>query len=218
MPGTELETLSVTSMCYLAAQLGSSNADFLFGNETSEDCCLLQDGDILKLLSDAENQKLFGKSSQRHGHNYKVVVTVRGEINPTSGMVVDLTDLKTYMKEAITEPLDRKDLDEDIPYFANVVSTTENLALFIWENLQRYLPAGALYKIKLYETEENGVTYKGDAPAPAAVMGTCIAPLLTPDAKKICNGLEKDDLPNGDSFPANGRCLFGTLSLGEIHC
>ncbi|XP_060107645.1 6-pyruvoyl tetrahydrobiopterin synthase-like [Heteronotia binoei] len=127
-------------------------------------------------LSEAENQKLFGKCSRRHGHNYKVVVTVRGEINPTSGMVVDLADLKAYMKEAITERLDRKDLDQDIPCFANVVSTTENLALFIWENLQRHLPAGALYKIKLYETEENSVIYKGEVPAKATVMSMCTAP------------------------------------------
>ncbi|XP_048368601.1 6-pyruvoyl tetrahydrobiopterin synthase-like [Sphaerodactylus townsendi] len=165
-----------------------------------------------KLLSDAENQKLFGKSSRRHGHNYKVVVTVRGEIDPTSGMVVDLTDLKAYMKEVIMEPLDRKDLDQDIPYFANVVSTTENLAVFIWENLQRYLPTGALYKIKLYETEENSVTYKGGIPAPAAAAGKGTMPA---DGKKLCNDLQK---PNHDCFfPANSHCLSGTLSLGGIH-
>ncbi|KAL8173579.1 UNVERIFIED_CONTAM: hypothetical protein K2H54_008658 [Gekko kuhli] len=131
---------------------------------------------------------------------FLVVVTVRGEINPTSGMVVDLTDLKAYMKEAITEPLDRKDLDRDIPYFASVVSTTENLALFIWENLQRHLPAGALYKIKLYETEENSIVYKGEAPAPAQDKRMCTAPLLPPDGKKLCNCLEKYEVPSCDCF------------------
>ncbi|XP_054853955.1 6-pyruvoyl tetrahydrobiopterin synthase-like [Eublepharis macularius] len=158
-----------------------------------------------KLLSEAENRKLFGKSSQWHGHNFKVVVTVRGEINPTSGMVVDLRDLKAYMKEAITEPLDRKDLDQDIPYFANVVSTTENLALFIWDNLQRHLPRGALYKIKLYETEEKSIIYKGEGSTPVSVMGMCTVPLLSLDDKKLCNGCEKHDTPNLDCFfPANG--------------
>ncbi|XP_077162207.1 6-pyruvoyl tetrahydrobiopterin synthase-like isoform X2 [Paroedura picta] len=138
-----------------------------------------------KGLREEENQTLFGKGIRRHGHNYKVVVTVRGEINPTSGMVVDLTDLKASMKEAITEPLDRKDLDQDIPYFASIVSTTENLALFIWENLQSHLPAGALYKIKVYETEENSIIYKGEAPAPAAAMSMCTAPLLSSGGKEL---------------------------------
>ncbi|XP_053125239.1 6-pyruvoyl tetrahydrobiopterin synthase-like [Hemicordylus capensis] len=114
-----------------------------------------------KSLSDAENKELFGECNQRHGHNYRVVVTIRGEIDPASGMVVDLTYLKACMKEAITKPLDKKNLDEDVPYFANITSTTENLAMFIWGNLQKCLPATALHKLKLYETDQNSVSYKG---------------------------------------------------------
>ncbi|XP_042330826.1 6-pyruvoyl tetrahydrobiopterin synthase-like [Sceloporus undulatus] len=121
-----------------------------------------------KSLSDTENEKLFGPCSRKHGHNYKVVVTVCGEIDPISGMVIDLKDLKAYLKEAVTDPLDKKDLDTDVPYFANVVSTTENLAVFIWENLQKHLPAKTLHKIKLYETDEISVVYRGDAPDPSA--------------------------------------------------
>ncbi|KAM6044929.1 6-pyruvoyl tetrahydrobiopterin synthase isoform 1-T2 [Theristicus caerulescens] len=77
-----------------------------------------------KSLSDEENLKLFGKCNNPngHGHNYKVIVTVRGEIDPVSGMVINLTDLKEYMQEAIMEPLDHKNLDKDVPYFAEVVS------------------------------------------------------------------------------------------------
>ncbi|KAI1230724.1 6-pyruvoyl tetrahydrobiopterin synthase, partial [Lamprotornis superbus] len=73
-----------------------------------------------KSLSDEENLKLFGKCNNPngHGHNYKVVVTVRGEIDPVSGMVMNLTDLKEYMQEAIMEPLDHKNLDKDVPYFS----------------------------------------------------------------------------------------------------
>uniref|UniRef100_A0A6J0TRT9 6-pyruvoyltetrahydropterin synthase n=1 Tax=Pogona vitticeps TaxID=103695 RepID=A0A6J0TRT9_9SAUR len=126
-----------------------------------------------KSLSDAENKKLFGPCSQRHGHNYKVVVTVRGEIDPMSGMVVDLTDLKAYMKQAITNPLDKKHLDQDVPYFANVASTTENLAMFIWESLQKHLPENTLHKIKVYEMDELSVTYKGEAPSPSPCLGVC---------------------------------------------
>ncbi|XP_032084672.1 6-pyruvoyl tetrahydrobiopterin synthase [Thamnophis elegans] len=115
-------------------------------------------------LSDEENRKLFGKCNNPngHGHNYKVEVTVQGEINPLTGMVINLTDLKAYMEEAIMEPLDHKNLDKDVPYFAEVVSTTENVAVFIWDNLQKHLPTGALHKVKVYETEKNVVVYKGE--------------------------------------------------------
>ncbi|XP_053861745.1 6-pyruvoyl tetrahydrobiopterin synthase [Malaclemys terrapin pileata] len=117
-----------------------------------------------KSLSDEENLKLFGKCNNPngHGHNYKVVVTVRGEIDPTSGMVINLTALKEYMQEAIMEPLDHKNLDKDVAYFADVVSTTENVAVYIWENLQKRLPVGTLYKVKVYETDQNIVVYKGE--------------------------------------------------------
>ena len=83
------------------------------------------------------------------------------QIDPVSGMVINLTDLKEYM-QAIMEPLDHKNLDKDVPYFAEVVSTTENVAVFIWENLKRLLPAGMLYKVKVYETDQNIVVYKGE--------------------------------------------------------
>ncbi|XP_017943939.2 6-pyruvoyl tetrahydrobiopterin synthase [Manacus vitellinus] len=117
-----------------------------------------------KSLSDEENLKLFGKCNNPngHGHNYKVTVTVRGQIDPVSGMVMNLTDLKEYMQEAIMEPLDHKNLDKDVPYFAEVVSTTENVAVFIWEGLQRLLPPGILHKVKVHETEQNVVVYKGE--------------------------------------------------------
>ncbi|XP_012864942.1 PREDICTED: 6-pyruvoyl tetrahydrobiopterin synthase [Dipodomys ordii] len=64
--------------------------------------------------------------------------------------------------EAIMEPLDHKNLDLDVAYFADTVSTTENVAVFIWENLQKLLPEGALYKVKVYETDNNIVVYKGE--------------------------------------------------------
>ncbi|KAJ7427434.1 6-pyruvoyl tetrahydrobiopterin synthase [Willisornis vidua] len=117
-----------------------------------------------KSLSDEENLKLFGKCNNPngHGHNYKVTVTVRGEIDPVSGMVMNLTELKEYLQEAIMDPLDHKNLDKDVPYFAEVVSTTENVAVFIWENLQRLLPSGILYKVKVCETDQNVVVYKGE--------------------------------------------------------
>ncbi|XP_076699884.1 6-pyruvoyl tetrahydrobiopterin synthase isoform X1 [Callospermophilus lateralis] len=83
-------------------------------------------------------------------------------IDPVTGMVMNLTDLKKYMEEAIMKPLDHKNLDLDVPYFADVVSTTENVAVYIWENLQKFLPVGVLYKVKVHETDNNIVVYKGE--------------------------------------------------------
>ncbi|XP_060700592.1 6-pyruvoyl tetrahydrobiopterin synthase isoform X1 [Hemiscyllium ocellatum] len=115
-------------------------------------------------LSDEENKRIFGKCNNPngHGHNYKVEVTVRGEVNPHTGMVINITELKEHMQEAIMKPLDHKNLDKDVPYFASVVSTTENVAIFIWDNLQKYLPANLLYEVKVYETDKNIVVYRGE--------------------------------------------------------
>ena len=88
-----------------------------------------------KSLSNEENLKLFGKCNNPngHGHNYKVVVTVHGEVDPVTGMVMNLTDLKEYIEEAIMKPLDHKNLDLDVLYFTDIVSTTENVAVYIWK-------------------------------------------------------------------------------------
>ncbi|XP_064234101.1 6-pyruvoyl tetrahydrobiopterin synthase-like [Aotus nancymaae] len=117
-----------------------------------------------KFLSDEENLKLFGKCSNPngHGHNYKVVVTIHGEIDPATGMVMNLTDLKKQREEAIMQPRDHKNLDMDVPYFADVVSTTENVAVYICDNLQKVLPVAVPYKVKVYETDNNIVVYKGE--------------------------------------------------------
>ncbi|XP_066495435.1 6-pyruvoyl tetrahydrobiopterin synthase-like [Tiliqua scincoides] len=115
-----------------------------------------------KSLNDAENRKLFGKCNQTHGHNYKVMVTVRGEINPISGMFMNIYKLQEYMQEAIMEPLDHRNLDQDVDFFADVISTTENLAVYIWNNLEKILPAGCLYKVKVYESDKNFIVYKGE--------------------------------------------------------
>ncbi|NXY13526.1 PTPS synthase, partial [Atrichornis clamosus] len=128
-----------------------------------------------KSLSDEENLKLFGKCNNPngHGHNYKgdkdadlpTSLLLSPQIDPVSGMVMNLTDLKEYMQEAIMEPLDHKNLDKDVPYFSEVVSTTENIAVFIWDSLLKLLPAGILHKVEVHETEQNVVVYKGEAAA-----------------------------------------------------
>ncbi|NWV70707.1 PTPS synthase, partial [Malurus elegans] len=120
-----------------------------------------------KSLSEEENRKVFGKCNNPngHGHNYKdfpISLLLPLQIDPVSGMVMNLTDLKEFMQAAIMEPLDHKNLDKDVPFFSEVVSTTENVAVFIWDQLQQLLPPGLLYKVEVQETEQNVVVYKGE--------------------------------------------------------
>ncbi|XP_069672819.1 6-pyruvoyl tetrahydrobiopterin synthase isoform X2 [Periplaneta americana] len=116
-------------------------------------------------LSEEENKEVYGKCNNvnGHGHNYVVEVTLHGTIDPSTGMVMNINDLKKYMNNAIMEPLDHKNLDKDVPYFGNVVSTTENVCVFIWNNLQKQLPdPSILYEVKIYETEKNIVIFRGE--------------------------------------------------------
>ncbi|XP_056627314.1 6-pyruvoyl tetrahydrobiopterin synthase [Triplophysa dalaica] len=117
-----------------------------------------------KSLSDEENKRTFGKCNNPngHGHNYTVEVTVKGKIDKNTGMVMNLTDLKKIIEETIMKPLDHKNLDLDVPYFANVVSTTENLAVYIWDCMAKHLPPNTLYEIKMHETDKNKVIYRGE--------------------------------------------------------
>lgn len=115
-------------------------------------------------LDEKENEALFGKCNNPngHGHNYKVEVTLKGPIDPVTGMVMNIMDLKVFMQKAIMETLDHRNIDKDVPYFKDKVSTTENLAVFIWVELQKHLPANLLFEVKIHETEKNVVCYRGD--------------------------------------------------------
>lgn len=116
-------------------------------------------------LSEEENKEIFGKCNNPngHGHNYKVEVTLKGQVDPVTGMVINLTDLKEYMKKAIMVPLDHKHLDLDVDYFKDVVSTTENVAIYIWDQMKALLPdPNLLYEVKIHETDNNIVVYRGE--------------------------------------------------------
>ncbi|XP_075235466.1 6-pyruvoyl tetrahydrobiopterin synthase purple isoform X1 [Lycorma delicatula] len=116
-------------------------------------------------LNDQENLSTYGKCNNYHGHghNYTVEITLRGPISADTGMVLNINDLKQYMDEAIHKPMDHKNLDKDVPYFSNVVSTTENVAIFIWNNLKKLMSdPSLLYEVKIYETDKNVVSYKGE--------------------------------------------------------
>ena len=114
-------------------------------------------------LSAEENTAIFGKCSREngHGHNYKVEVRVKGPVDPITGMVMNITDLKALMG-VVLDKVDHRNLDKDVPYFADKPSTAENLAVFWWEELVGRLPGGVrLNKIKIWETEKNVASYKG---------------------------------------------------------
>ena len=101
------------------------------------------------------NRAVFGACNNEpgHGHNYLLEVTVAGQVDPTSGMVVNLYDLKQVL-EQVLEEFDHKHLNLDTPYFKDRIPTTENIALVLWGILATYPTIGRLEKVRLYEDED----------------------------------------------------------------
>jgi 6-pyruvoyltetrahydropterin/6-carboxytetrahydropterin synthase len=115
-------------------------------------------------LSDEENKEVFGKCNHinGHGHNYTVEVSLKGPVDRRTGMVMNLTELKVIMDDAIMKPLDHKNIDKDVLYFKSVPSTAENIAIFIFDSIQERLARPELlFEVKLYETDKNIVAYQG---------------------------------------------------------
>ncbi len=113
--------------------------------------------------SKQKNLKVFGKCSydNYHGHNYELIVKLTGDINPETGMVMDLSILKKIIKKEVEDLLDHKNLNLDIPHFKNLIPSTENLAVFIWNNLRRAISDEYEISIVLYETPRNYIEYSG---------------------------------------------------------
>lgn len=113
-------------------------------------------------LSNEDNKKIFGKCSYEggHGHNYKLEVTVCGEINKETGMIIDVKELKEIVEGEIIEKLDHKNLNTDVDFLKNTIPTIENITLKIWDILKNKIKKGRLYEIKLFETENNLATYR----------------------------------------------------------
>jgi 6-pyruvoyltetrahydropterin/6-carboxytetrahydropterin synthase len=114
-------------------------------------------------LSAEENRRLFGKCNNPngHGHNYTLEVTVAGEVDATTGMVMDLKDLKKLLESEVIELMDHKFLNKEVPVFAAKIPTTENVAVEIWKLLAPKLRSGKLHRIRLYETPDLYVEYLG---------------------------------------------------------
>ena len=115
--------------------------------------------------STEENQRVFGKEGNLHGHNYVLEVTIRGNPSLETGMVMDLKALKTLIVEAVVDRFDHKHLNRDVPYFKDKVPTPENLAVLIWELLEPRLGERSghrLHRIRLHEDAAFFVDYYGE--------------------------------------------------------
>ena len=117
-------------------------------------------------LSDKENKNIFGECNNPngHGHNYVLEVTVRGNVPDKTGMVIDLKDLKIIITENIVEKVDHKYLNKDVDFMSDIIPTAENLVIQFWKILKKALLENntELYELKLYETENNIVVYRGE--------------------------------------------------------
>lgn len=115
-------------------------------------------------LGEAENRKLFGPAAAQHGHNYRLEVTVQGEPDPVTGMVIDLKDLKEILEREVTARFDHRDLNDDTGYFEKSPPTPENLAAVIFELLEVALP-GLLHAVRLRQDEDTWVDVVAEADA-----------------------------------------------------
>jgi len=107
-----------------------------------------------------ENQRAFGELGGVHGHNYTLDVTIRGPIDPETGMVIDLGGLKRIVGETVVERFDHADLNAD-PVFRGRVPTTENLAIVTWELLAPKLGVDRLWQVRVWEDPTLYVDYRG---------------------------------------------------------
>lgn len=114
--------------------------------------------------SEEKNIEVYGKCANAnwHGHNYELIVTIKGEINPQTGFLMDAKHLSQILQEHVCEKLDHRNLNLDVDFMRGKLASTENLAVAIWEQITPYLPINVkLHCVKLYETPRICVEYFG---------------------------------------------------------
>ncbi len=113
--------------------------------------------------SDEKNRAVFGKCNNPngHGHNYDMEVTVAGDPPEETGMVIDLKKLADIIDVAVIEKVDHKNMNLDVDFMDGIIPTAENLAMAFWKILAPKIREGKLYSIKLYESGNNVVEYRG---------------------------------------------------------
>ena len=111
--------------------------------------------------SPEQNERTFGKLTVVHGHNYTVDVTVRGPIDATTGMVIDLSDLKRVVAEVVVDRFDHADLNTD-PLFRGRIPTTENIAIAVWDLIVPKIGRERLWQVRVWEDPTLYVDYRGE--------------------------------------------------------
>ena len=113
--------------------------------------------------SDEKNLNVFGKCSypNYHGHNYVLEVWIEGEVDPGTGFVMDLKNLKKIIHSEIIERFDHRNLNLDCPEFKGIITTAENISLVIWNLLRKKISAKFNIEVVLAETTKNKVSYSG---------------------------------------------------------
>ncbi|RNI29376.1 6-carboxytetrahydropterin synthase [Rufibacter immobilis] len=115
----------------------------------------------------SKNKEVFGPCANTnwHGHNYELIVTVKGKPDPETGFVIDLKKLSTLIREHIINKVDHKNLNLDVPFMEGKLASTENLVMEFWNILAPQIPrisSAQLHSLKLYETPRNFVEYFGE--------------------------------------------------------
>ena len=115
-------------------------------------------------LSAAENVRLFGKCNNPnwHGHNYTLDISVKGDVDPKSGYVIDLGLLRDVVERVIVAETDHRNFNIDVGYMKDINPTTENIVVAMWRVLEPEVGPGKLVRLRLWETENNYVDYEGE--------------------------------------------------------
>jgi 6-pyruvoyltetrahydropterin/6-carboxytetrahydropterin synthase len=115
--------------------------------------------------SEEKNQEVFGRCANRngHGHNYTLEVTVTGEVDPVTGFVVDLKELKDVMEREVVGVYDHRHLNLEVEEFAKTVPTTENIAIAVWKRLEGKIKGAKLERVRVYEMPDLFADYCGEA-------------------------------------------------------
>lgn len=112
-----------------------------------------------------QNDAVFGRCANKnfHGHNFNLIVTVKGAINPDTGFVMNLVDLKNIIRTYVTDELDHRNLNQDVEFMKGKMASTEVLAIEIWKILEPHIAQhnATLHCVRLEETENNFVEYFG---------------------------------------------------------
>jgi 6-pyruvoyltetrahydropterin/6-carboxytetrahydropterin synthase len=114
--------------------------------------------------TEEKNNEVFGKCANTnwHGHNYELIVTIKGEVNKDTGFLMDAKKLSLILQEHVCEKIDHRNLNIDVDFMHGKLASTENLAIAIWEQIEPHLPTNVkLHCVKLYETPRIYVEYFG---------------------------------------------------------